>query len=278
VSQVTDDASPLYGAWGESEGAIWAAGPQGALLRQDGVGGWREEPVPSTGGLKALWGSGPRDIWAVGEGVLHYDGERWTRAAQPEGFLHAVWGSGPRDVWAVGTRHEVWHHDGVAWTRVALPGGLATSGTLAGVWGSGPRDLWIVGQDGEILHHDGAWARSEVPEAARQSYLGAVWASGPDDVWAVGTGGVVLRRSQGRWSLLRVQAGHTQDQSYHAVWGRHRSEVWIAGAGGSLLRFDGQGFSSLPVVTRKPLHGIFAPPGGPLRFFGGHGAILRHRG
>lgn len=280
VSQQTGDATPLYGAWGESEGAIWAAGPQGALLRQDGVGGWREEPVPIAGGLKALWGSGPRDIWAVGDAILHYDGAGWTQAAQPEGFLHAVWGSGPRDVWAVGTRHEVWHHDGRSWVRVALPAGLATGGTLAGVWGSGPRDVWAVGQDGEVLHHDGAWARSEVPAEARQSYLGAVWASAPEDAWAVGTGGAVLRRSQGRWGLMPVhaQVNRAPGEHFHAVWGRHRDEVWIAGEGGALLRFDGQGFSSLPAATRKPLHGIFAPPGGPLRFFGGHGAILRYRG
>ena len=57
----------------------------------------------------AIWGSGPNDVWAVGEHgtLLHYDGKSWrlSSGAFPPGkrpHLYSVWGSGPSDVWAVG--------------------------------------------------------------------------------------------------------------------------------------------------------------------------------
>ncbi|MDF2692676.1 MAG: Type fimbrial biosis protein PilY1, partial [Labilithrix sp.] len=64
---------------------------------------------PTTENLRAVWGSGPNDVWAVGElaTIVHWDGQSWTLAtsALPLGTkpdLNGIWGSGPEDVWAVG--------------------------------------------------------------------------------------------------------------------------------------------------------------------------------
>ena len=41
-------------------------------------------------------GSGPSDVWAVGAGILHWDGSAWTAATIVTMiYLLGVWGSGP---------------------------------------------------------------------------------------------------------------------------------------------------------------------------------------
>jgi hypothetical protein len=63
-------------------------------------------PSPTTADLRAVWGSGPEDVFAVGlDGtILHYDGSAWSAmdtpfsSSQSPPSLYAVWGSGPNDV------------------------------------------------------------------------------------------------------------------------------------------------------------------------------------
>lgn len=52
-----------------------------------------------------VWGSSQGDVWAVGSGIVHYDGTDWVRSSVDTGGLglSAVWGSGPKDIWVVGT-------------------------------------------------------------------------------------------------------------------------------------------------------------------------------
>ena len=55
-------------------------------------------PSLSTSWLVSVWGSGPTDVWAVGEGgtILHYDGGTWTDMSDPSlstSLLWSVWGN-----------------------------------------------------------------------------------------------------------------------------------------------------------------------------------------
>ena len=109
---------------------------------------WCQRNPPQGGSLHGVWGSGPNDVWAVGDaGILHWDGSAWTAVSSgTTAYLEGVWGSGANDVWAVGDVGTILHWDGSAWTS-------ASSGTtfaLFGVWGSGANDVWAVG-DGTIL-------------------------------------------------------------------------------------------------------------------------------
>ena len=77
----------------------------------------------------AMWGNGPKDVWAVGLGddtastgaAVHWDGTRWspvttlapTDLATP---FRSVWSSGPNDVW-IGGDSALHHWDGVSWSR-----------------------------------------------------------------------------------------------------------------------------------------------------------------
>jgi hypothetical protein len=98
--------------------------------------------------LEGMWGSGPADIWAVGNygTILHYTGSSWSDLSTGSGWFMGVWGSGPDDAWIVGTT-TFRHWDGTAWTALAqtIPSMYEISGTSA-------TDVWAVGANGEIQH------------------------------------------------------------------------------------------------------------------------------
>ena len=91
--------------------------------------------------------------------IVHWNGSAWTASSSTDTstFLNHVWGSGPGDVWAVGQDRQAspWqattlHWNGSAWS----PSRNGLAGDLLGVWGSGQNDVWAVGEAGVILHHN----------------------------------------------------------------------------------------------------------------------------
>jgi hypothetical protein len=101
--------------------------------------------------------------WAVGASgnIARLTGGTWTKTAR-EGHGYdktGLWGSGPHDVWMVGERHTVVgvplaieHFDGNAWGDGA--GALDPQGTLPplrAVWGSDASHVWAVGDAGTIV-------------------------------------------------------------------------------------------------------------------------------
>src|SRR6185436_15168757 len=81
----------------------------------------------------------------AGGTIVRWNGSAWSSVASgTPNHLYGVWGSGPSDVWAVGDVGTILHWDGSAWWKV--PSG--TTHDLRGVWGSGPSDVWAVGAPG----------------------------------------------------------------------------------------------------------------------------------
>jgi hypothetical protein len=120
---------------------------------------WVTVDSQSASTLEAIWGSGPNDIWAVGDkGTIRHmtdGGSRWDIVSSPTtNALHAIWGSGPSDIWAAGDHGTILHFDGNAWTKSTAAFPIGKKPRLAGIWGSGPNDVWIVG-DSIALHYTG---------------------------------------------------------------------------------------------------------------------------
>ena len=153
-------------------GAVWAAGAGEVFVLQDSTQGgpnppggvwrlaagtWTLTSTGATASLKKLWGSGPSDVWAVGDDAghaWHFDGSAWsakaTGLADPTPGLASLWGSGAADVWAASRSAPiVLHWDGSAWTQLAAGGGFRS---LSAIGGSGARDVWFAGGEGTILH------------------------------------------------------------------------------------------------------------------------------
>ena len=148
--ELPDESKPvLYGVWGSSASDVFIVGSKASIFRGSSSGGWTQltslPPEVMTGDgsygpvdLYDIWGSGPNDIFIVGEWItgetveedkftiLHStNGTDWTLMSGPEGvepvYLYGVWGNGPDDVYAVGDIGTILHYDGNdlgVWTQL----------------------------------------------------------------------------------------------------------------------------------------------------------------
>jgi hypothetical protein len=239
-----------------SRGDIWVTGEgagRGEIHHFDGTD-WTLAWSGSQG-LRAIWGSGPADLWAVGaEGsILHYDGTAWSAygTAVTTQNLNTIWGFSDDDIWAAGDAGTLLHYDGTAWTD---PGAVRTSADFLAVWGAHPGDVWLAGTDqlffGELYRFNGgSWY-----ETPMQEQINALWGSGPNSVWAVGTRGNLFRWNGTLWRSL----GLGDLQPRYALHGSHPANVWCVGASGLINRYDGRTWLRETTGTTEPLRDIIA--------------------
>jgi hypothetical protein len=261
--------------------------------------------------LRAVWGSGANDVWAVGDSgaVLHGDGTAW--APVPSGTdrdLRGVWGSGASDVWAVGEGEVILHWDGRAWSTVLAP---AVGPALMAVWGSAANDVWAVARGGTIVHWDGAawtsvssgttddlfgvsgtsatnawalsakailhWDGAAWSESQRLvADLRAIWSDGATDGWAVG--GPWPQRWDGtKWSQSATGHDDLVDGTYGSVWGTAPTDVWAVGTGGSIRHWTGAAWVLSSSGTALDLGAVWGS--GPSSVWAvGNGVILHFDG
>lgn len=181
----------------------------------------------------AIWGSGPNDVWTVGDGIQRWDGTAWSVYPNMNTTPRSIWGSGPNDVWAVGTqgilgaKGIILHWDGSTWSHVASTTAIYPSS----VGGTGPNDVWVA--DGSnFLHWNGSTWTTVKSETTASFFR--IWGSGPNDVWAVGTSGTILHWNGNAWS--NVPSGTSVDLS--SVWGSGPNDVWTLGRH-SILHWNG---------------------------------------
>lgn len=147
----------LLGISGSSKTAAWAVGEGGTILVWDGAK-WTASQSNTTTQLNGVWASSPQsDLWAVGVGgVAHGDGSTWTFAQDASLHLTAVFGSGPLDVYALGDDSTgnvgiLRHYDGSAWS--SLFAGSYSGQDLSAIWGTTTGEMWAVGGGARVLHH-----------------------------------------------------------------------------------------------------------------------------
>jgi hypothetical protein len=158
---------------------------------------WRVVTSPDVGNLHGVSALSGSDVWAVGNGVLHWDGSGWITTTSTIGALSAVDEFTATDVWIVG--NGIMHWDGATWTTATSP-----IGALNGVDAYAANDVWAVGNG--IIHWDGtSWSISPNPGGGP---LYGVTAIGGGDVWAVGNTSatpsqtLTMHRTGGVWNVV----------------------------------------------------------------------------
>jgi hypothetical protein len=291
-----------FGAiWGSSANDVWASSAEGMAHWNGSAWTWSDGPIlpnPATSQTgviaRQMWGSGPNDVYAIGQGIGHWDGTSWTKPAIPSlNGLEAVGGSGPNDVWVVSINEEVTHWDGVAWSPSTLinqrriggvtglwafaandmlavgGGGVAahydgaawtvapqTFGALGGVWGSSATDAWAATAGGGY-HFDGTtWSAVPTLKASLSGIVGTA----PNDVWATGTTSV-WHWDGGTWS---TSPGSTAPVTLNAIGATSPNDVWAVGNDGYIQHFDGTAWSATPIdgksypIYSVDLHSVWA--------------------
>jgi hypothetical protein len=162
----------------------------------------------SNNALVAASASSSKDIWAVGESTIHFDGTKWTAFPAPfidglDNFLTGVVDVSPTLAWAVGNVSEgenpfqqvIEQWDGKEWSVFPGPNFPPNSqAALFGMASTSANDIWAVGSlvtdvAGFNLfeHWDGtAWTATTIQAPPAGGALLGVSADATNDAWAVG--------------------------------------------------------------------------------------------
>ncbi len=147
------------------------------------------------------------DVWAVGDGIVHFDGRGWKQVLSGRRpFFRAIDGLGPDQIWAAGAQDAdycdsyglMYRYDGRSWQAEAT----GTHVPLYGLDMVSATEGWAVGgmQQAVVLRYDGSgWRTVAAPEVGG---LRAVQALAPDDVWAVGDRGAIVHYDGQGWQAL----------------------------------------------------------------------------
>jgi hypothetical protein len=285
---------------GEGPDRLVLVGDHGSITYFDGSS-FQSEVAPDGDIIFDLWGSGPDDVYAAGERLLHYDGEVWEYVDVPERSFKDVSGRAHDDVIAVGRRDDCLRFDGTAWTRIQIGDDTNYSavwmaelsedvfaGSMEGsiyrfdgaswakiaslktsavtdIWGSSAGNVWVVGGDnGTIVHYDGSEWRSFGDDFEARS----IWGTGPNDVYAAGDA-PLWHYNGTSWSRVKL------DNVYplNGVWCAPAGEVFAAGPNGRTLYYDGARWLWLRRVTGNPLYGVWGTSAADV-FACGFNAIL----
>lgn len=179
-----------FSVGGSGPNDVWIGGNDGTLAHWNGTA-WTTQSVGTA--VHGVFARSPSDAWfATEEGLRHWNGTAMNTAGPVDvGLVYRVWSSAPNDIWAVG--YGVSHYDGNEWTNV-LPAPSTFGGSYQGVWGTSPSDVWIAGGGAfgghtTIAHWDGAHWTSYVNAASAQ--IDGIMGAG-DHVWAVAESGAIV--------------------------------------------------------------------------------------
>jgi hypothetical protein len=217
--------------------------------------GWCwQNPLPQGLDLHDVWGTGPSDVFAVGDHgtILHYDGSHWSgMKSGTENKVARVWGFSPTDVYAVATgwppgddlgvedRHITvcLHYDGLTWTSIKMSA-YEISKTINRLWGTSSLSPLMfdtkIAFDRQSSYEN--WLYHWPPTRT------ALWGSSAKDVYAVLK--ERISHYDGRqWTEFKF----APESELKSVWGASKTDVYVAGEtgernmrGGTILHFNGR--------------------------------------
>lgn len=262
---------------GSAADDVYAVGYGGAVLRWNGAA-WRALRAPTALVLNSVWSDGGGVSYAVGSSglILRIQGEAVQQVASGLTMvdLRAVHGSAPDDVWAVGRSATILHFDGQRWSLVARGPGA----DLNAVWASGRALAFLAGAGGTLLRWDGQTFTTESKVTLQDLYAihGAsptrVWAGGTSGALLAFDGQRWSPQVSGTRQIITGLHGNAAGQVFAVgdTNGNDQEESLV-------LRLDGEGWTPLPTGTNNRLAGLWVAADGAVIVVGSLGTILRRR-
>jgi hypothetical protein len=292
------DVSARDGAWVDADGmegggrdapevdasADGGEAPDGG---DAGASAWMRVPVPTFADLRGVWGSGPRDVWIVGDrgALLRWNGASWTPypSPVPNVSFRDVWGTAADDVWAVGYEFGgslvILRWNGARWTRDPLP---PTRYIPRAISGTSRNDAWIVGGPTEfagdtVLRWDGIrW--STMRTGGRPTRYLDVGGAAPTDVWMLALDDTLLRWDGTQWTSPAATLPVAVVSFELGLWAVDVGELWLTGDAGTLHRYRGGAWSSVNAGTTNLLRNVWGLDRNTGWAVGSRGTIARWDG
>ena len=276
----------LLAGWSGNESGFYAVGGLGLVIRSESNFEEYQDISPDTSNeLNGVWGSGPNNLFVVGDGgiFLHYDGTTWTVLHQGTNAplnvvcLNAVWGSGrDRVVTAGWPAGAIFQKNGDLYWNTAFNDPI--NGRIEDIWGSGSNDIFAVGgkyhgsfASSRIWHYDGdTWQVMDSPLGCCP--IDAVWGDGSDFVLAAKNAhpaGVLLFDGN-IWSKMDSPLSWVKD-----LWGSGRDNVFAVGGDG-IWRFNGREWSQM--TSSHYLRSVWGSASDNVYAVGNDGVILHFNG
>lgn len=271
---------PIALLWGTSASDVWAVSQmpgvgREAFLHYDGSA-WRSYELPDgCGHATQIWGAASNDAWAIGDCLLHWDGNSWTGTytGYQEGGVR-IGGASTSDVWLFNNNGSAFHWDGTQWEpRSSDPSGAVGgsgsttlmvtynaaiyqwTGTAWGLLDAGSDSAALQGividathivvldQNGDLrFWNNGTWTMQAAPEPMVAKQLVATSLS---DVWIAGTsnGGqpVFYHWNGSAWSPTgsSIHAGHAT-----AMWAEPGGSLWLGSDSSEIAVWNGAAWTA----------------------------------
>lgn len=186
----------LFAVTGRSaSGELWIGAENGIIYAVGGV--VKSVFVDGGGAVTSFFDTPDSGLFAAGRGqtIRRWNGAGWDLLYQGgDGDLYGIHGTGPRNVWAVGDRRVVLRSEGGPFRPVNV--GVSDGLPFVGVHVAGQDDVWITGRaPASLVHFDGQRGRAyDLGPLQLNGIYGAPGAG----LWVVGTDGAILHRPEAR--------------------------------------------------------------------------------
>ena len=195
-------------------------------------------PSPTTATLYAVWGSGPGDLFAVGQGdvIVHTATVGQSFSAQflanLSGRLLSIWGTSDQ-VFVVGDQGAVLRSTdgGSTFSSLVAPAG----DDYTGIFGVPGGALYVVGTR-SIIHSADDGTTWQTDKTGSGSAFFGVWGASPNDLYVVGEGGLILHFDGTHFTPENSRV----TLPLLAVWGM-ANDRFVVGESGTILHSSGDG-------------------------------------
>lgn len=217
----TDEMMPseAYSATGYGASNLWVGASAGRLMNYNGtrwtITSTRDTAAPIRGIYIA---SSDRVALISSSAVQFWDGARFTVTLMPTWLPRAVWGTGPNDIWVAGSGCAYARWNGATWTPGTVPG--CSGSGIAAIHGTGATNLYMVSDNpGDSVFR---WDGTRFTTVATGSSAGktAVFAT-TTRTFITTTSGEVLIGSGGTWTSslnLGSPLGHIAGFAADKAW------------------------------------------------------------
>ena len=149
----------LWAVWAENPVHFYVLADSDVLEFKSNKWQQMNLPLSASKKLYDLWGTSSTNIYVTGSNnIYRYDGKTatavWTSKTAHE--VRAIWGSGASDIFAVGSAGLILHFNGTSWHEQVVDGSKPGKffKALEGVWGTAKGErVFVVGEKGTIIQY-----------------------------------------------------------------------------------------------------------------------------